>query len=162
MPNTSNIASNRTQLSLALGIPLEHVKAAKALNCPAMSYNGRVNVDEFKRWYVSHKDSILEYLEDSKDNKAPKGTWKERKERALALIAEIELKERQGNTLDKNKTIGSVNSIFNSMAIMLRDMAKDYPPKLLGKNINEMQVILSKMFDEICEKGIKAVGEWKT
>jgi hypothetical protein len=154
------VYTNRTALSLAKGISIPHIKAAKALGCDGIRPNGRIYWLEFQPWYEKNKQSIVEYVEDTGESKT-RDYWKERKEKAQALIAEIQLQELQGNTLLRQKAIASMNQVFGSMAIILRNMAQDLPHKLLGKNITDLQVELSKAYDEICNKGLESLERWK-
>jgi hypothetical protein len=157
----TNIVSTRQAVSAALCIPIEHVKAIKALDCPGCPTTGRYYLKEIKEWYDKNLDKVIEYCEDntSIDNN---GEWKKRKERAQALIAEIQLQTLQGNILDKNKTIMSIKRLLDSMAIMLKSMSQTLPHKVLGKGITETQIELDKSYDEICKIGLKELNGFNT
>jgi hypothetical protein len=154
------VYTNRTALSVAKGIPIAHIKAAKALSCDGIKPNGRIYWVEFEPWYKKNLPAITEYLEDNVASQ-PKGYWKDRKDKAQALIADIQLLQLQGDTLIRASAISSVNQMLGSMAIQLKNIAQDYPHKLLGKGITEMQVELSKAYDEICSKGLESLSKWK-
>jgi hypothetical protein len=158
--NKEEIFTNRKALSLAKGIPIDHIKAAKALSCAGIRPNGRIYWVEFEPWYKQNLPAIEEYLEENDPQTTGRGVWKERKERALALIAEIELRDREQKTLDKDKVLAFIKQIAGSQAIVLRNMAQDLPPRLLGKNITEMGVILSENYDEVCGIFNDSLNKW--
>ena len=160
MATETDVFTNRTALSLAKGIPLGHIKAAKALNCEGIRPNGRIYWDEFEPWYKQNLEQIKEYLEDNESATTGKGVWKERKERAQALIAEIELRDREQKTLDKDKVTAFLKQIAGSQAIVLRNMAQELPSRLLGKNITEMGVILSDSYDDVCRIFRESLDKW--
>jgi len=155
-----NVVSTRQAVALCLNIPLEHVKVAKELACPAAASTGRYYLKEFKEWYDLNLPSILEYLDDKGAAAKTNNEWKQRKERALALIAEIELREREFKTLDKDKTIARLKQILGSQAIILRNFAQDLPPRLLGKNVTEMGIILATAYDDVCNLFSESLDKW--
>jgi len=161
MSKETDVFTNRTALSLAKNIPVEHIKAAKALNCEGIRPNGRIYWSEFEPWYNENLPSIQEYLEDNAPTQGGKGVWKERKERALALIAEIELKDRENKTLDKDKVTAFLKQISGSQAIILRNLANELAPKLLGKGLTEINIILDGAYDSVCAVFSKELNKWQ-
>lgn len=160
MANDNEVFTNRKALSLAKGIPITHIKAAKALSCEGIRPNGRIYWAEFEPWYNDNRGAIDEYLEDNAADATAKGAWKERKERAQALIAEIELRDRERKTLDKDKVTAFLKQIAGSQAIILRNQAQELPPRLLGKSITEMGVILAKSYDDVCSIFKEGLDKW--
>jgi hypothetical protein len=156
--NPDSSAVSRKQLSNAHSIPIEHLKAAKELNCEGEK-NNRWKWIEFEPWYKANIVAIQEYLADKEPDES-KGEWKQRKERAQALIAEIELKVKQGKTLDKDKVISLVKSISASQSIMLRNIAQELPHRLLGKDLTEIQILLTKSYEDICRLFQKPLSDW--
>lgn len=144
----------------ASGIPIDHIRAAKALACPACSASGRYDVEPLKEWYAANKTSVLEYLAKDSQGKKTGNKWKERKERAQALIAEIELRDRESKALDKDKTIAFLKQIASSQAIVLRNQAQELPHRLLGKSITDMGIILSKSYDDVCAIFNTTLTKW--
>lgn len=142
------------------GIPADHIKAAKALACPAYNSSGKYDIELLKTWYAANKDKVTEYLDKNKDSGKAKSKWKDRKERAQALIAEIDLADRSSKTLDKDKTIAFLKQIASSQAIVLKNQAQELPHKLLGKNITDMQVILAKSYDDVCGVFNGSLDKW--
>jgi len=127
--------SNAQAAALALNIPIDHIKACRKLECP--SAQGRYYIKQLAVWYEAHKQDVLEYLEDN--NSSDNDNWKSRKERAQALIAEMDLKDREGKTLNKDKVIMTLKSIVDAQSIMLRVRQQELPLRLIGKDIPSMQ-----------------------
>jgi hypothetical protein len=149
-------------LSLAKGIPIDHIRAAKNLAADGIRTSGRIHWSEFGPWYAKNKEVVEEYIKEEESNKGPSdiSEWKERKERANALIAEIQLKNLQNNTLDKDSVIAFLKTISSSQAIMLRNMSQELPHRLLGKGITDMQIELSKSYDAICAIFKSSLDKW--
>ena len=155
------VYNSRKGLSLAKGIPIEQIKAAHELHAEGIRPNGRIYWKEFEPWYLKHKEAIEEYLEDSDKSKTDK-TWKERKDRAMALIAEIQLQNLQMNTLDKEQVITFLKQVSSAQAIVLRNMSQDLPHRLLGKDITTIQLELSKAYDSVCSIFAESLETWTT
>lgn len=157
-----NIVSTKEAVALALNIPVDHVKVIKKLGCPAAASTGRYYIKELSKWYEQNKDAVIEFLEDDNKNGSSEGLgyWKERKEKANAIIAEITQKELELRTLDKDEIIAWLKQVSGSQAILLRSMSQNLPHKLLGKNITELQVELSTAYDVVCNVFKKELDKW--
>lgn len=160
MPDNKEIYTSMAALSRAKDIPVDHLKAAKHLNCSGYSPSGRWTWTEFDLWYQANREAVLEYVEENQSDSGDNGAWKARKERAQALIAEIQLRELQGRTLDKEKVVKLLKSISSSQSIVLRNMAQELPHKLLGKSLTETQVILTKAYEDVCKLLQHPITEW--
>jgi hypothetical protein len=156
----NEIFTSMGALSRAKDIPLTHLKAAKILNCHGHSPSGRWLWVEFAPWYEANKGAILELITESEEETSNLGAWKDRLTKAKALIAEIELKEKQSKTLDKDKVIQLVKSISISQAIIFKNLSDTLPHKLLGCNITDIQTILQKEYALICELLQKPMKDW--
>lgn len=153
------IFTSMSLLSKAKGISLDELRACRELNCDGTKPNGRWYWEDFSKWYEQNKNAVKEYLlEQAKEDN--NGEWKQRKERAQALIAEIQLKELEGKTLDKDKVAGRIKAIASAQSIMLRNTSQELPHKLLGKNLTDMQVILTKSYEDICNLFQSAIEDW--
>lgn len=147
-------------LALAQDIPIAHVKACKLLNAPGCDSSNRYHWNILGPWYTANKSKVEEYLSKEKISKDDNGEWKKRKERAQALIAEIELKEMQCKSLDKDKVIALIKSIASSQSIMLRNLSDTLPHKLLGQDINKIQSILRDEYNNVCQLFQRPLDEW--
>jgi len=162
-----NDCSSASAFARLVNLPIEEINACKQLNCPLFPATGRYYLtrdgNKFFDWYNKNKDKIDEYLETNPDapKSKTKSEWKERKERAQALIAEMDLRDRQEQTLDKNKVISFLKRIEGSRNIMVRSKEQELPHRLLGKSLTEMGVILSKSNDEICNLFLDALEKEK-
>lgn len=158
----TNVVSTKEAAANSLGLTVEHIKACKKLGSPACSTAGRYYLKELAKWYEDNKEAVTEYLEE-RPKEAGEGFayWKERKEKANAIIAEITSKKLQGNTLDKEKVIQFLKQVSGSQAILLRNLSQELPHKLLGKDITSLQVELSKSYDFICNKFKEQLDKWK-
>lgn len=156
-----NIKGTRQAVSIALNIPIEHVNVLKALGCNGCSTTGRYYLKEIKAWYEVNKGIVEEYLKDNEiEDGGDIGQYKARLIKARALSEEIDLREKQGKTLDKEQVISFLKTIAGSQAIMLRNMAQELPHKILGKNITEIQIELQKSYDIICNKFKESLDKW--
>lgn len=162
MPADNEIYTSMAALSRAKDIPLDHLKAAKVLACAGYTPSGRWIWAEFSVWYRANQAEILEYLAENDSGNGDNGEWKARKERAQALIAEIQLRDLQEKTLDKAKVVSLIKSLASSQAIIFRNLADTLPHKLLGKNISEIQTELQKEYQAICQLFQKPIKEWET
>ena len=61
---------------------------------------------------------------------------------------------------DECPCLWTVKQMLGSMSIIGRNIAQDYPHKLLGKGLTEMQVELTKAWDEICNKSLESLSSW--
>lgn len=156
-----NIKSTRQAVSIALGIPIEHVNALKQLGCNGCSTTGRYYLKEIRAWYDANKEVVEEFLRDNEANEGGDiNEYKARLIKARALSEEMDLKEKQGKTLDKEQVISFLKQIAGSQAIMLRNMSQEVPHRILGKNITEIQVELQKTYDVICNKFKESLEKW--
>jgi hypothetical protein len=154
----NNVVTTARAASTALGIDVSHIMATKKLGCPHSQ--DRYYLNELREWYQNNKDEVIEFVQDNTTTNK-NGEWKQRKERAQALIAEINLKELEKKTLDKDKVISFLKQIAGSQAILLRNMAQELPHKLLGKDLTNMQIELNKAYDNICSKFKESLDKWK-
>lgn len=137
---------NREAASQATGLTIDHLKACKVLGCPHAQ--GRYYPKEIVEWYNTNKEQVEEYLQTSNQSE-PKGYWKERKEKALAITAEINLQTLQKKTLDKEKTLALLKAVFSAIEIQLRNQPQELQHKLLGNSITDIGVNISKYNDNM-------------
>ncbi len=145
------VFTNMKQLANAKQIPMEHLKVAKVLNCPACSSANRWYWRQFEPWYRDNLSVIEAYLEENPaDESNVISDSLERMRLAKAMMLEIELKKKEGEVVDRQLVFNTIKNIANSQSIILRNYSQQLPHKLLGKNLTEMQIILERAYQEIC------------
>ena len=148
------------QLSTIHNIPIDHVRAAKVLECPAETDN-RWKYSVFEPWYKTNLPQILELITSDKKGKGKVASdWGDRKKRAEALIAEIKLKEMEQETLYKSKVIPTLNNIATAQRIMLTNGESTLIPKLIGKDLTTSIVRYREFVNEICNLFQSQLSEW--
>jgi hypothetical protein len=156
---SDNQTMSAKQLANAHGIPMEHIKAAKELNCDGQKDN-RWRYAQFKPWYDSNLPAVLEYIQANKKEKTSDSNWADRKKRAEALIAEIKLKEMQGYSLDKRQVLPTLNNMATAQRIMFSNLKSTLLPKLLGKGLTDMGVRWDFEADKICNLFQSQLSDW--
>ena len=117
---------------------------------------------EFEPWYKNNLSRIEEYVEENLSGGTSSGesVWVERRRKARALLDEIELKEKQGKTLDKDKVTQLIKSIASSQSIILRNLSETLPHKLYGRSIPEIRDVLTEEYNKVCGLIHQPINKW--
>ena len=116
------VFSTMEQMANACGIPLAILKKSKKLGCMFMRRN-TCDLETFIRWYFTN-----ELTPDEREN------WKQRSDRANALMSELKLEEKQQSVYDSRTVEQFVGYLVRDLFFAeLQQMAQEYPASLSGK-----------------------------
>lgn len=146
---------NQAQCSGATGVSKEVLKLLKAHGCPGFIAH-RINWDVVEPWMKEHEQDIELWQNDSKEALE--------KERLREDIKNIRLKnlKMEGEYLEPDDVKQFLTGMAVAQSAILKKVAKELPPKLVGKTAGEMEQQLEqavgavfKVFQQELDKWIK-------
>jgi hypothetical protein len=146
MTQDKNAFPSMEAAASAKGFDKNLLKIAKRMGADGFRQNNGIYWPDFEKWYADHESEVLAKAE------AAATKWKQRKERADALLAELKLEGLQGRYVDKEQVKTLLRGIAGAQKALLRGrLCDELPPRLLGLGVVEMTVIMDEVVQEVCK-----------
>ncbi len=144
-----------------MGIELDLLLRARAHpDCPrnpegGFAPSGRIYItDSFRQWIAAHRDELEAVTDEDRDH------WKLRKERAQALLAEMELEIANKRIVNKQDVVDLLERIAAAQVSLFNSRLRQELPSrwnLPPEKIAELDTVISEIFN-VFSKGVSA---WK-
>jgi hypothetical protein len=159
--STDTVFTSVAQCAEATGIPVDvlkyatrHPDAVNDLN--GAKYSHRIKWQLLKPWLEDHEQEIEEITQEDYEK------WRTLKTKAQAELAQIELEEKRGRIVEKQRVHDLLKSISAAQCSLFNSkFRQELPPKLLGKDVPTMQVLIDDALSEVFAILHKPLSQWK-
>lgn len=149
---------NQRALANAKCLSLKTIRLAKENNAPGFKAAGRINWAELKPWLDANTD-LLSKIIDKPKSSDDIDELRKRKLRGEADKVGLEVEKLRDNLLNKEDVKDFLRAIAAAQSAILKDkLITELPIKLVGKNQDEISLLLQ----EVCNELMKLFKDIKT